>query len=99
MNSKSRLIKSVVKVEILLNKVKRMVLIEKDKLRGKKKYRGVNQVFQSCIYYFQNKDSKCKQFSTRYDFQKLKVYNFIVHIIIYFLKKQKFIYLHVYIRI
>ena len=37
MNTNSRLIKSVVKSEILLNEVKRMVFTEMVKLRGKKK--------------------------------------------------------------
>ena len=45
MNSKSQLIKGTVKSEILLNEVKRNVLIEKDKLREKWKYRGAIQVF------------------------------------------------------
>ena len=35
MNNKSRLIKMVVKLEILLNKIKRMVFTEKDKLEKK----------------------------------------------------------------
>ena len=44
-NSKSQLIKSMIKLEILLNEVKRNILTEKDKLREKWKYRGAIQVF------------------------------------------------------
>ena len=102
MNSKSRLIKSTKKPEIILNEVKRMVFIKKKKKKKKKrirfekwwKYGGVVQVFWSCNYGFQTNESKCKQFSNECDFLKLKVYNFIVYVSIYLQNENLYIYIY-----
>ena len=68
MNSKSRLIKSVIKSKFLFNEVKRMVFTEMDKLQEKKNewmiwYDTCFKYSETGITFFQNTDFKGIKFS------------------------------------
>ena len=68
MNNKSQLIKNVVKLEILLNKIKRMVFTENDKLRKKNdmcpKYSEVGDIFFKIKFFKGEKFYKLIRFAT-----------------------------------
>ena len=69
MNSKSRLIKNIIKLEILSSEIKRMVFIGMDKFQKKnEKNETCSKYFEAGFTIFKIKIKKVKKFQNQYDF-------------------------------